>query len=122
MGANIDHITGTVTFRLGGVDVTLKCTWEAIAGIERDLKTGMIAIARRIALQEFGLMDLATILTHGMKAAGTEGGPTIEKVAAEIMKAGLLNQNLLVAVSLFCDFALTGGQDPKKPEAEADKS
>lgn len=104
----------TISFDLGEVPCVLKVTWEAVAAIENDLGCGIVPLARRLAAGSFGLNDLVVVILHGLKASGTEGRPSYESVAALVMKAGLLNPDIVQAVSVFCDFALTGGEPPKK--------
>lgn len=117
MAARLNKENGTVEFDLGSVPCVLKATWKAIAGIEHDLGFGMVALARRVLSREFGLQDLAVVVFHGLKESGTASGITLEKVSEQIFKAGLLNPELLGAVTLFCEFALSGGEEPKKETA-----
>lgn len=114
MSMTINKSAQTISFDPAGVPCVLKVTWEAIAGIENDLGCGIVPLARRLAVGSFGLNDLVVVILHGLRASGTEGRPTFENVAALIMKAGLLNPDVVRAVSIFCDFALTGGEPPKK--------
>lgn len=118
MSVVLEKEKGTVSFDLGKTACTLKVTWGAIAAIENDLKCGLVAVTRRLVSRDFGLADVATVLLHGLRAADTEGNPTYEKVAEQVLKVGLLNTEVLQAVTEFCSFALTGGEDPKKDEAE----
>lgn len=113
----VNKTEGTVTFPLGHVECVLKVTWRAVADIENDLGYGMVALSRRVVTSNFGLKDLSIVILHGLKASGTEGNPTLDKVSEMVMKSGLLNSNTIKAVSEFCDFALTGGEEPKKEEA-----
>lgn len=114
MGVDINKAAGTIKFPLNQVECVLRVTWEAVASIENDLGYGMVPLARKVALSSFGLKDMATVVLHGLKASGTEGNPDFAKVATQIMKAGLLNPDLIMAVSEFCDLALSGGEEPKK--------
>lgn len=117
----MDIRTGEIEIVLNGVTHTMKATWRAVAAVEHALGYGIVPLTQRILAKNFGQMEAAIIIYHGLKEAGAKGQIDLDKVQEQIYKTGILNKSIVDAITLFCEYALTGGQEPGKQDAAEKK-
>ena len=89
----------------------LRPTWEAMVEIETRTGLGMIQIANKLSMLQFGYIEAVAIITAGLKAGGDPA--RIETVGPMIFKTGL--SNLIAPIQTFVQNALTGGESPGEP-------
>jgi len=115
----VNEQRGEVAITLAGKSFVLRPTYGALAEIESTLGCGIVALVRRLERGDFGVVDLAVIVTAGLKAAGEPA--TQDKVGEMIRQAGFAP--VVKATAAFLENALTGGQEPGKNQAAgADRS
>jgi len=94
----------------------LRPSYGALAEIEAALGCGLVALVRRMEREDYGIVDLATIVTAGLRAAGEPASR--DKVGEMIREAGFAP--VVRAVSRFLENALTGGAPPGEADAAAE--
>lgn len=115
----IDGVRGEVIFPLNGRDTKLRVSWKAVADIQTALGYGIVPLAVRISGHNYGVIEVAQIVYHGILAAETTPTPTFEKVCEEVFKAGILSVEIVRAITAFCELALNGGKAPAPGEGQA---
>jgi len=103
---------GEIALDLAGRKFTMRPTFEAIAAIEAASghDTGallMLLLGRRVRA-----VDLAVILQAGIAAGNGGEAPSLEKIGALILRAGLAAA--LEPATAFLIEAITGGERVKK--------
>lgn len=100
---------GYVNIELDGTKYTLALTFEAIAGIEGRLRTGVTGVLGRFVRSEAGFGDAEAVLIEGIKASGEKPPKNLREI---ITKEGILK--LSGPLSVYLSNALTGGQTPSE--------
>ena len=95
---------GDVEIALAGRRFLLRPTFAAIAEIEERSGQGLIALARRLAAGDIRIVDVATIVTAGLRAAGEPAKR--ETVGEMVLETGL--GPLAPAIGAFLRAAITG--------------
>jgi hypothetical protein len=117
-----DNIKGELSVTLNGKSYPLRCTFDAMLAVERDLGKSMILIARDIQAGNLTLDICSVIFLHGMLAAKVSPAPTREAVGQAVFSAGVVSDAVIVAVTSFVEHALNGGMPPGKPAAVRTKN
>ena len=103
---------GEITVTLGGVEYTLRPTFEALAEMESQSGIGVLPLARRFMTQDWGVRDLAAVLAPAITAGG---GKIPDNLGQLIIAAGPLR--VAATVARFLSDALVG--DAKNADAPA---
>ncbi len=90
----------------------LRPTWEAMVEIETRTGMGMIQMANKLAMMQFGYIEAVAIITAGLKAGGDPA--KVETVGPMVFKTGLTT--LIPPIQEFVSNALTGGEKPGEPD------
>lgn len=97
---------GEIAIRLGGQEIVLRPTFEALVEIEQQLGQGLVALARRMATRDIGLRDAAVIV----RASMVDDKPPLAEVGRRILDQGLVT--LVGPLAGFIAGALSGGAQP----------
>lgn len=103
MAANENR--GEVAITLAGKEFVLRPTFQCICEIEAQLGMGIMALAKRVSLSNFGMFDVAVVFTAGMKAGGDDGA-NLQKVGDMVYQDGLANFS--TSMNEFLTMALGG--------------
>ena len=97
---------GEVEIELDGKRFVMRPTFQAIAEIEQQTGTGLIALLHRMTDGGLRVSDLAVIIAAGLKAAGEPASR--DKVGSLLLQDGL--EKTLEPASHFLMNAVTGGR------------
>ena len=97
---------GEVEIELDGKRFVMRPTFQAIAEIEQQTGTGLIALLHRMTDGGLRVSDLAIIVAAGLRAAGEPASR--EKVGSLLLQDGL--EKTLEPASFFLMNAVTGGK------------
>ncbi len=97
---------GEMAMTLAGKEFVLRPTYGALAEIEGTLGQGIVPLAERIHRGEYGIVDLAVIVTAALRSRGEPA--TVEKVGEMILQTGL--GPVVGKVMEFLKTALNAGQ------------
>lgn len=78
---------GEIEITLGGKQYVLRPTFEAFCEIEAELGDKLLPLVRRFYTGSVGLRDVATVIYHGMKAAGSK--VTLNEVGEMLVDDGI---------------------------------
>ena len=126
----VNEERGEIAIRLAGREMAMRPTYEALAKIERDTGRKTVALAGALQMHDFGVQDIALIITHGLQAAD-EAGANLEAVGNWVMEVGLTSPDVLGPINDFFVVALGGksalkdegpGKDPTEGETETSPS
>jgi len=104
------------SIELGGETRSMRATFEALRGIERDLKTNLIPLIDRFGRGDVGVEMTAVIIYHGLQGFG-DSRLSLNEVGKHVMEDGL--SKLMEPVVRFLGQAMGGvslGKD--KPAGE----
>lgn len=110
---------GEVALKLAETEVLLRPEIRSIIAIETDLNLSIVEVARKIEKGNIRLGEMATVVFHGM-VKDANFVITKEKVAEQIFKTGMANEELWVSVYEFLCNCLMGGSSPKKEPGEVE--
>lgn len=112
-----DAMTNSVDIELDGQNRTMRASFAAIRGIEKDLGKSIISVVNNLGLNaDLSITDAATIIYHGLRG-NADTRMSLEQVGEAILKEGF-NSSSLKVVS-FLSVALNGVQ-MGKPEAQVE--
>lgn len=97
---------GEVEIELDGKRFVMRPTFQAIAEIEQQTGTGLIALLHRMTDGGLRVSDLAVIVAAGLRAAGEPASR--DKVGSLLLQDGL--EKTLAPASQFLMNAVTGGK------------
>lgn len=97
---------GEVEIELDGKRFVMRPTFQAIAEIEQQTGTGLIALLHRMTDGSLRVSDLAVIVAAGLRAAGEPASR--DKVGSLLLQDGL--EKTLAPASQFLMNAVTGGK------------
>ncbi len=101
-----ENLRNEVQIDLGdGAPYTLRASFDAVCGIERDLNTNLIPLIAKYGRQDIGLMQAAIVIYHGMTGFG-DTRFSVSQIGEKIMKVGL--SGLQVKLIQFLGIAMKG--------------
>lgn len=111
-----DELRNEVAVTLDGSEYTLRATFAAIRGIERDLRTNLVPLIEKVGRGDVGLEQASIIIFHGLRGYGDES-LNLDQVGELVLKTGL-GEVMLPAVN-FLSVAMRGASLGKPREAAA---
>jgi hypothetical protein len=111
-----DPLRNEVAITLDGTEYTLRATFAAIRGIERDLRTNLIPLIDRIARSDVGLEQCAIVISHGLRGYG-DTSLTVDEIGELVLKTGV--GTIMGAIIDFLGRAMEGVSLGKLKETEA---
>lgn len=110
-----ETLRNEVDITLLGETRTMRATFGAIRGVERDLKTNIIPLIERMGRGDVGVEQAAVVIFHGLKGYG-DTSLTLDQVGDAVMGEGL--SKVLEPVVNFLAVAMQG-VSLGKPQAAA---
>lgn len=111
----MDNSRGEIIIQLAGEERVMRPTFDAIAGIERDLKINSLPLLKKFAAGDVGVRDSATIVYHGLRGYG-DTRLTLAEIGDAIIMQGL--NELALPISEFLIASLEGVKGLGKRKAE----
>ena len=90
---------------LNGAEYTMRATFGAIRGIERDLRTNLVPLIEKLACSDIGVEQMSVIIFHGLRGYD-DTSMGLEEVGEAVVKGGIAS--VAVAVSRFLSLAMSG--------------
>lgn len=113
-----DKLRNESTITLAGQERTMRADFQAIRGIESELKTDFVPLAMQMAQSRVGLNHLVVIIANGLKGNG-DTRLSREEIGEAIMQRGILK--VTREVNDFMSIALGDLEDDaKKDDAPAE--
>lgn len=111
-----------VDVRLAGTTRTMKATFSAIAGIERDLGKSIIRFMDDVQVGDISFTAVALVIFHGLKG-NDDTRLTLEQIGDAVVEAGITSDDALspsLAAVKLLGVALkgVGGGKPEKAAGE----
>jgi hypothetical protein len=110
-----EPLRNEVSIQLGGEARTMRATFAALRGIERDLGMNIVPLLFKIGDADVGVNQAAVVIFHGLKGYG-DTRLTLDEVGEAVLAEGL--SNLMLPVTEFLKKALDGAS-LGKPAAAA---
>ncbi len=110
-----DALRNEVSVTLDGTEYTVRATFAAIRGIERDLKTNLVPLIEKLGRGDVGIEQAAVIVFHGLRGNG-DTSLNLEQVGELILKTGL--GEVMLPVVEFLSHAMQGVSLGKQMAAE----
>lgn len=111
-----EELRNEVAVTLDGAEYTLRATFAAIRGIERDLKTNLVPLIEKLGRGDVGVEQAAVIIFHGLRGNG-DTALSLEQIGDLILKTGL--GVVMLPVVNFLSYAMQGATLGKPQEAVA---
>lgn len=111
-----DALRNEFAVTLDGTEYTLRATFTAIRGIERDLKLNLLPLITKVSNGDVGVEQAAIVIFHGMRGFD-DTRLKLEEIGDLIMKTGL--SKVMVPVVDFLLHAMEGASLGKPQEAPA---
>jgi hypothetical protein len=107
---------GEVQITLDGEARVMRPTFQALTEIEAGTGQKFVPLAVAFGQGRFGVMDMAVVVTAGLKAGGMADAK-VPKVGEMLVRTGIWTEAVIVPVRQFFDNALNGGSEPGEAKA-----